>query len=198
MIKIVAFDLMGVIFDESHIISNLLFPMLPEPKDYNFVKEKYNLYTEGKISNEEFWTNILKNDYKKFEKYYLDSLKLDVNYDKIISYLKRKYKLGIISDLPKEWGDYLIKKFELDKIFDPITISGKVKVAKPNLKIYKIFQKEAGVSFNETIFVDDRKSCLKSAKLLGMKTVWLNREEDKLDFTPDYTIKSLLELKGIL
>jgi len=198
MIKVVGFDLMGAIFSEPHIVSNLLFPMLPEPKNYILVKERYNLYTEGKISNEEFWTSIIKNDYKMFEKNYLDSFNLDKNYSIVITYLKQKYRLGIISNLPIEWGDYLIKKFKFDRIFDPIIISGKVKVTKPHLEIYRAFQLKVKVPFNEIIFIDDKKSALKPAKSLGMKTIWFNRERDKSNFQPDYTIKSLVELKEIL
>ena len=197
MIKWVAFDLMGVIFSESHLVSNLLFPMLPEPKDYSFVKERYTLYTKGKISNKEFWRSMLKNDYKSFERKYLDSLKLDKDYGKIISYLKQKYRLGIISNIAVEWGDYLTRKFGLN-IFYPIVISGDIKVTKPDLKIYKIFQKKVNIPFNEIVFIDDKKSNLKSAKLLGMGTVWFNKQKDDFKVKPDYVIKSLSDLKRIL
>ena len=199
IIKMVAFDLMGVLFTEPHIISNLLFPMLPEPKDYFLVKEQYNLYVVGRISHEEFWKGVLrKKDYVIFEKEYLNLLKLDEDFDDVIGYLKQKYKLGIISNLPHEWGEYLIKKHRLDQTFNPIIISGKVKVKKPDLEIYRIFQRESKIPFNEIIFIDDRKLALKSAKSLGMRSVWFSKEDNGFNFTPDYTIRRLSELKEIL
>ncbi len=195
MIKLIAFDLMGVIFTEPHIISNLLYSLLPEPKDYAFIKEKYSLYTKGKISNQEFWKSVYKGyNYEDFEKTYLDKIKIDKDYKEIINYLKQKYELGIISNLPKEWGEYLIKKYELDKVFNPIVISGEVKVKKPNTEIYKIFQNEVKTQFNEIAYIDDRKSNLKPAHILGMKTIWYKKEEDNLNFMPDYTINRLKEL----
>lgn len=198
MIKLVAFDLSGVLFIESHIVRNLLYPMLPEPKDYREVKEKYKRFRSGEITSHQFWKSILGKDGESFERKYLDSFVLDPHYFDVVTYLKEKYKLAILSNMPAEWGDYLIKKFGFETLFDPIVISGKVRASKPNKNIYKILQKKSKVPFEQMIFIDDKKKCLKPASQLGMKTVWFNRERDEFDFHPHYIIKSLQDLKKIL
>ena len=121
MIKSIAFDMMGVIFEEAHIITNKLFPMLPEPKDYSLIKSEYKKYMVGINNHYTFWRNIKQSS--KIEHKFLNSLKLDKDLLKITRYLKPKYALGIISEHSIYWSNYLIKKYDLDKIFYPIIIS---------------------------------------------------------------------------
>ena len=192
----VVFDLAGVIFTEPHIITNLLYPMLPQPKNYSRIKERYEKYKDGKITNKEFWNGV--KNYKVYEKSFLEKFKLDLYFFSVVNYLKEKYRLAILSNLPLEWAEYLIHKFNLNAYFNPIVVSGKVKVSKPNRTIYLILQKKSNIPFEEIIFIDDRKKNLKVAKQLGMKTIWFKKEDDEFEFEPDYTINSLIELKKIL
>jgi FMN phosphatase YigB (HAD superfamily) len=206
MIKAIAFDLMGVIFKEAHIVRNILYPMLADKYQYDFVKDKYIKYNKGEISNKEFWKFFFLDDFqkaKKFEKKYLDAFKLDDNFFEIIDYLKVNYSLGVISNLPKEWGDYLIYKHNLTRFFNPIIISGVYNIMKPDLAIFNLFVKLSKYTFSETLFIDDKISALLAAKKLGMNTVLLNKEISDLSEIEkkesiDYFIKEFNGLKKIL
>ena len=92
----VVFDLAGVIFTEPHIITNLLYPMLPQPKNYSRIKERYEKYKDGKITNKEFWNGV--KNYKMYEKSFLEKFKLDLYFFSVVNYLKEKYKLAILSN----------------------------------------------------------------------------------------------------
>lgn len=197
-IKCIFFDLMGVVFTEPHIITNLLYPVLPYPKDYDFIKQKYEEYVVAKMTNREFWEAIKIKKWKSFEKEYLNKFEIDSEFEFIINYLKSKYKLAVLSDMAKEWGVYLIQKHNLNAFFDLIMLSGNYGIGKKDLKFFKFAIKNSGFSFNECCMIDDRLRVLDLASKSGMKTVWLEREKDKTKFVPDYHILKLNEIKSIV
>ncbi|HZP55773.1 MAG TPA: HAD-IA family hydrolase [Candidatus Saccharimonadales bacterium] len=55
--------------------------------------------------------------------------------------------------------------------FDPIILSFKEKVAKPNAPIYEIAIKRLGVKPEEILFIDNLEVNIAAAKSLGMKTI---------------------------
>jgi len=197
MNMIVAFDIMGVLFPEAHIVRNGLMKVLPN-RDYSTVKHFYNLYTLGRISREEFWSGLNIKDFEKVERKFLDLFDIDKDIFDVLEYLNRKYRLGIITNHTTEWFEYLDKKFGFSKFFSVVIISSEVKERKPSSRIFKIFLKRANVSGNEVYFIDDKLENLKSASQLGIKTIWLKREEQKNEFKPDFFITRLCQMKEIL
>jgi putative hydrolase of the HAD superfamily len=196
--QVIVFDLMGALFTEGHIISKMLLPLLTKKKikiDYKKLKESYIEYTLGKITQKEFWKIIP----QKFEKEFLDSMKLDKDVLRVIEYLKKRgYLLGILSNIPKEWGNYLIVKFGLNKYFSTIIFSGEYGTRKPNEKLYEIFVEIAKVKPENCYFIDDNLINLKEARFLLMKTIWIKKEEQEILFIPDFRITKINELKNIL
>ena len=193
MIRLIAFDLIGVVFKERKIIKNVFMKFYPNA-DYNLVKKQYKLYSIGMISHDEFWKIISLSP--KNEELFLKSMKLSVP----ISFFKdlmKRYTLAVISNLPKEWGYMSLKLNGLDDLFDYILISGKEKLWKPQREIYEKLVKISGIKAQEILFIDDKKIHLKGAKEVGMKTVWM-KNEDNENFEPDFTINTLKELKGVL
>jgi len=195
MVKVIAFDLIGVLITQKHIIKNNLMKIVKH-RHYSEIKNKYNLLKAGKITEEQFW-KVSYNKFKKLEKLFLDSLYIDPEYYEFVEPLKNKYKLAIISDLPKVWGEYLVRKYRFREIFDPILISGEVGDTKKHKKLFKILIKKTKVKPNEIVFIDDEKENLKTASDLGILTIWFNIEKDDFKFKPDYTIKSLKELRKL-
>ncbi len=197
MIMIVAFDTMGVLFPEAHMVRNGLMKVLPN-RDYSTVKHFYNLYTLGRISREEFWSRLNIKDFEKVERKFLNLFDIDKDVFDVLRYLKQKYRLGIITNHTTEWFEYLDKKFGFSKFFSFVVISSDVKERKPSSRIFKIFLEKANVDGNEVYFIDDKLENLKSASQLGIKTIWLKREEQKNKFKPDFVITRLCQVKEIL
>ncbi|HRY22444.1 MAG TPA: HAD family hydrolase [Candidatus Dojkabacteria bacterium] len=110
---------------------------------------------------------------------------------------KKSLKKGILSNMPKVWGEYFFKKLNLEGEFDPIVLSGEVGMRKPDKEIYLEFEKRSGIPLGKSLFIDDKLGNLKTASNLGVKTVHFSRLKNKRnggEFRPDYEITSFAEL----
>ncbi len=181
-----AFDLMGVLVKERHVIRRGLAPFLISlgvDVRYSDLKKLYSDYVVGKISEHEFHSVVPPHAEKEF----LDSLELNHGAKRVLQALREKgYKTGVITNLPGPWARYLINRIGVE--FDAVAISGEVGYKKPDARIYWVFLQMAGAEPEEVIFVDDRLENLETAQKIGMKTVfysWIN---------PDKVISDLEEL----
>ena len=89
---------------------------------------------------------------------------------------------------------------EFEKILD---IKATQYVPKPDPKSYDIMLKSFGILLNQTensIFIEDTAKNLKPAKLLGMKTVWMENERNLEDYTDnaEYVDYKYSDLKSFL
>lgn len=115
----------------------------------------------------------------------------------ILSLLKDKYKLGLISNY---YGNVetVLEEAGLKKYFDVIIDSAVVGIRKPDKKIFELaLDKLETEPKNTTVIGDSYKNDIVPAKQLGCSTIWLNfkgwdmpEETDKADIT----INSLIEL----
>lgn len=202
-IRCVAFDVMGVIFVEGHDVTNLLIPFIERECGYDDKEEIYRRYRDaslGLISAKEFWKGI-SNDYPEIQWKYLDTcFKVDPQFFPVVRKLKKKYLLAILSNDVGEWSKYLREKYGYNEFFEEIVISSDFQARKPNEKLYSVLiarLKGHDIEPEECILVDDRLKNLKTAKELGMKTIYFKREDDSFIFHPDFTIKTLGELQKI-
>lgn len=195
--KIVIFDLMGNVFKEGHIVKNLLFPIALKSGikvEYEKLKELYVDYSLGKITQAEF-RKIVPQD---VEKSFLNSIKLDEETLSVVEWLKRKKcVLGILSNIPKEWGDYLVRKFELNKYFMTIVFSGEYGTRKPDEELYLIFMEKAKAKPQNCYLIDDKLINLREARFLLMKTIWRKTEEQEIQFIPDCIIENASDLRKV-
>lgn len=183
MISWVIFDAMGVVYEEGDDTNNLLIPFINK---YNsgvtsdFIRAEYIKASLGIISSNDFFKYTCKCGIDKaieLEKKYLQNyLKLDGNFIRVVKILKKKYKIGMISNDVSEWSKLLRKWFNLDGIFDKCVISGDVGIRKPNKDIYIKFLKETKIDAEQCIYIDDREKNLVQPRELGMHTILLDKE----------------------
>ena len=85
-------------------------------------------------------------------------------------------KTGILSNifLTAAWFLKLIGGY---RGFDPIILSFKEKIAKPNPRIYQIAIERAAVKPEEIIFIDNLEENIATAKQMGMKVVLAKNSE---------------------
>ena len=126
-------------------------------------------------------------------------------YDDIILYddvlptlnvLKEKYKLIILSN-----GNTYPEKCGLEGLFDVVIFAQDYGFAKPDSRIFDIALEKTLCKKNEIVHIGDSlKSDIKGANNSGIKSIWLNRnnEENTLKISADYEIESLSELLNIL
>ncbi|HVN16537.1 MAG TPA: HAD family phosphatase, partial [Anaerolineales bacterium] len=84
--------------------------------------------------------------------------------------LKSHYKTGLISNAWSGLRSYIVSK-KFDDAFDNIIISAEVGSAKPEAKIFRLALKQAQVSAEETIFVDDFPENVDAARALGLAAI---------------------------
>lgn len=129
----------------------------------------------GELTSLEVWEAIgFKGDLEKIEKEYLDTIELNDGFIDFIEAVQKKYKLAIISNDSSRWSKYLREKFDLNKYFDVISISGDLKIQKPDKRIFLLTTEKLGLNAEDCFYVDDREGNLETAKKVGMKPVLLN------------------------
>ena len=129
----------------------------------------------GEITSLDVWKAIgFKGDLEKIEKEYLDTIELSDGFIDFVEKAKNKYKLAIISNDSSRWSKYLREKFNLNKYFDVISISGDLKIQKPDERIFLFTIEKLGVNAEDCIYIDDREGNLEAAKKVGMNPILLN------------------------
>jgi len=147
---------------------------------------------------------------KEFLKYTL----LDEDALFVLDRLKGKFRLGIVSNLSiPECVPELLKKFNLDRYFDVVVISGAINRRKPSPDIFRKALETLGLKPNETVFVGDTPGIdIKGARAVGLKTILIERPpppkgSSSLSYEipgarekaqPDNVIKSLREILPIV
>jgi putative hydrolase of the HAD superfamily len=129
---------------------------------------------------------------------FLDYVRIDDHAKSILSKLRGKYKLGIVSNFAiPECVDKLLEKHGLEKLFDVVVVSAAVNKRKPSSEIFQIALKKIGVSAEDAVFVGDTVDAdVIGPKAVGMKSIFIERrvQKDAEQACPNQTIKSLSEL----
>ena len=136
-----------------------------------------------------------------FAEEFMRYVALDNNAINVLSKLRRKYKLGLITNFAiSECVWKLLEKFDLEKFFDVIVISAEINRRKPSPEIFKKALKALNVNASEAIFVGDTIGLdVKGAKNAGIKSVLVKRRPIKeMDVKPDRIINNLKELPVVL
>jgi len=149
----------------------------------------------GEISLEEF-NKKLSEDLKigliNFKDYYLSSVEATPGMNELVGRISTDYKIGLISNIMPGFIDALKdKNLIADATYDSIVDSSVVKSLKPELKIFQIAEKLAGVSTNEILLIDDSRSNLAAADKLGWHAIWFNDTDSKDSIA---RIKTALEI----
>lgn len=129
----------------------------------------------GELTSLEVWAALeFRGDLEQIENEYLDTVELNPGFPEFIREVRKRYKLAIISNDSSRWSKYIREKFELNQYFDVISISGDLKMQKPDERIFRLTIEQLGVSAEDCLYVDDREGNLAAAAKVGMKTVLMN------------------------
>ena len=147
------------------------FPNL-KPEEIRKPWDKANI---GEWTSLELWAAVgFQGDLEKIEKGYLDTIELNDGLLEFIKAVRMKYKLAIISNDSSRWSKYLREKFNIDQYFDVISISGDLKIRKPDERIFRLTIEKLAVKAEECLYIDDRRGYLEAAKRVGMNAILLN------------------------
>lgn len=173
--KAIILDMYGVIVkqtgDDFVPYVQQAFPEL-EPEE---ILKPWNKADMGELSSLEIWAEVgFQGDLEKIEKNYLDTIELNEGFLDFIKAVRSEYKLAIISNDSSKWSKYLREKFNINQYFDVISISGDLKIRKPDERIFRLTIEKLAVNAAECLYVDDRRGYLGAASKLGMDTILFN------------------------
>ncbi len=116
----------------------------------------------------------------------------------ILTYLRKKYNLYIITNGFEEVQFRKIRNCNLEKYFSKIITSEKAGVQKPHQKIFEYALNEAGARKEDSIMVgDDLEGDIRGAKDFGMAQVYFNPHQKPHQIDATFEIYSLKELENI-
>ena len=91
----------------------------------------------GEVTSLDVWAALgFQGDLEKIEQEYLDTIELNDGFLGFIEAVRKKYKLAILSNDSSRWSKYLREKFNINQYFDVISISGDLKIRKPDERIF--------------------------------------------------------------
>lgn len=173
MIQAVVFDCFGVLVGAG--FWNVYQSMGGDPvKDAQFIDEKVNLASAGKISGEELrramadHLGVSPDVYNAAHKQ--DAVPNLALFELIRTELKPKYKIGLLSNA----GPGTIQRHipaELLALFDAVVVSGDVGLLKPDPAIFRLVAEKLDVAPEHTVFTDDHAPYLDGARTTGMQTI---------------------------
>lgn len=91
--------------------------------------------------------------------------------DYIVSDLKTKYKIGMLSNVGRGWLQNFFDTNRLHDIFDEVVSSGDEGVVKPHPQMYELIAERLGYEPEECLMVDDLPENIAGADAAGMKGV---------------------------
>ncbi len=171
MIKVIIFDIGGVLVPNlgKYIRSKLKKPYVDEYREYEHDLDS------GKITLSKVEKIIQNKFHEKIEliKVVIEAAKrskIDKNVKKIILKLRKNHKLVYLSN---SFGEEVLarKKQHIYDFFLFGIDSYKVKLRKPDSKIYKLMLKKLKIRAKYCLFIDDRKKNVKAAKKLGINAI---------------------------
>ncbi len=174
-VKLIIFDLEDVLVNSWHHITRHLDIDEQEFEKIDRSDLRKNLQL-GKISEDEFFKEFINRTQTKHSVEELKSITRDEltpipGMLNLVKGLKPRYKLAILSNFTKEWAEYLIKKYELDKLFDATFWSFERGIKKPWHESYLEVTKHFNVSPESALLIDDKIRNTEAASKLGFNTI---------------------------
>ena len=179
--KNVIFDFAGVIakYDQDEFLDSFNFEPNARAKiDETFSSEAFKFYQMGEISRDDYYTLMIfrfpefSKEFKAIKKAdYAQLLEPNQELLKYIESLKAQgTRVFIMSNTTPETADVILKS-DYAQLFDGLIFSTDTHVLKPDEVAYKIALEYFKLNPAETIFVDDNKKNIASAKKLGITGV---------------------------
>lgn len=142
--------------------------------------------TVGEIDVKTHWQeiarrlNIKGNGIETFETDFFAGDVIDHSIVQFLKSLHPHFRTGLISNAWSDMREYLKRK-KIDEVFDTLTISAEVGVAKPDEKIYLLALEQAQVEASEAVFVDDVLANIEACEQVGMKGILFKDPHESME-----------------
>ncbi len=172
---VVAFDGMGVIYQEADNLYNLLLPFVRSqgcPLADDEVMAKIVELTLGRRTASEFWSSLgIDEDVDELNQQYLATLALTPGVVKYIMGLREQnLTVACLTNDSLEWSSMLRRKHSLNAMIDIWVISGEIGIRKPSHGAFEALRRRCNLSANRILLVDDEIEVLDAASQFGFQT----------------------------
>jgi len=184
-IEVIFFDLGNVILPFNHYqIAEKLLPYV-QKKEFQDPRKIFscifdlnngviNSFDTGKVSPEEFF-QFLKEllqpslSFEAFVPMWNHIFVEDQEVSQMIRSLKRKWRLGLLSNTDPLHFNYILSTFPIVSVFEKYILSYEVGFKKPDVRIFQEAIRWASVEPKKILFIDDTKDHIEVASSLGMQ-----------------------------
>lgn len=175
--KAIALDMYGVIMrqdgNEFPLYVQQFFPQLALEE----IQRPWSMADKGMISSLELFAELgFTGDLEKVDHDYLDTIGIMPGAIDFLRTAHERFHTALISNDASRWSHYIRDKWGLNPYFDVITVSGDVKICKPDPRIFELTLKKLGVTAEECLYVDDRPGNLEAARNLGLRAVMMGSQ----------------------
>lgn len=140
----------------------------------------------GKITEDEYWKVYQSRtkggaSLKKVKFLYRRLIKPNYELLRVVSKLSKKYQQFIISNQGKEWMEFIVKRWKLDRYFEEVFCSSWLGIAKPDPGIFRIALEKSDTIPQRTLYIDDSETNIISAGELGISGIIYKSNEQLIN-----------------
>lgn len=181
MIKVIAFDLVGVLVNERDIVLSNKEEKLERLFGPNLSDDDYLKKAKEIVCNEENIVNITKTLINKLYKV------KDREIFKKIKKINSKVKIVIATNHVSFVKEFINSHFDINYL-DDLIISAEINRIKPNLDFYEFILNKYKINATELLFLDDNIENVNGANALGIKTIRVEKSVNMIDKIKSYLI----------
>lgn len=181
MIKVIAFDLVGVLVNERDIVLSNEEEKLERLFGPNLSDDDYLKKAKEIVCNEENIVNITKILINKLYKV------KEKEIFKKIKKINSKLKIVVATNHVSFVKEFINSHFDINYL-DDLIISAEINRIKPNLDFYEFILDKYKINANELLFLDDNIKNVNGANVLGIKTIMVEKSINMIDEIKSYLI----------
>jgi len=171
MIKAIIFDCFGVLYVD---VKESLLKTLP-PETVSELRDIYKQNDYGLLAHSEYLhavSTLLGKTEQEIKDFETEEHRFNKELgDYIVLTLKPHYKIGMLSNIGRDWINDFFDANQLHDMFDAVVLSGEEGITKPHPRIYEIMAERLGLQPHECLMIDDIESNCAGADAVGMKTI---------------------------
>ena len=171
MIKVIAFDLVGVLVNERDIVLSDEEEKLERLFGPNLSDDDYLKKAKEIVCNEKNIVNITKTLINKLYRV------KEKDIFKKIKKINSKVKVVIATNHVSFVKEFINSHFDINYL-DDLIISAEINRIKPNLDFYEFILNKYKINENELLFLDDNIENVNGANVLGIKTIKVEKNND--------------------
>lgn len=190
--SVVVFDLGKVLINFDYSIAIRRLDLIEKglgQKFYDYYKNNYHIHREferGLLTEEEFLKIMLTNLNHKVEaedfcKIYSEIFTPNQALISLLPFLKKNYKLVLLSNTDPIHKKYGWEKYEFLSIFDHKVLSFEAKSVKPEEKIYRTVEDYSKAPSNKHLYIDDISEYAEAARKIGWDAIQFLSYEQLID-----------------